>query len=120
MPDGLYEHDILAWSEHQAELLRRLGRGERVNDVDWTNLAGEIEAVGRSEWHSAESFLTLIVLHLLKLHAWPDSEACNRWRGGDRRVPNQCEQGLHTVDGTEDRCWRPSWRSDQAIEGRGT
>jgi hypothetical protein len=27
MPDGLYEHDVLAWSQHQAELLRRLGRG---------------------------------------------------------------------------------------------
>ena len=39
MTDDLYERDILAWSEHQAELLRRLGRGEQVNDVDWANLA---------------------------------------------------------------------------------
>jgi hypothetical protein len=39
MPDGLYERDVLAWSQHQADLLRRLGRGERVNDVDWTNIA---------------------------------------------------------------------------------
>lgn len=81
MPDGLYELDILAWSQHQADLLRRLGRGERVNDVDWTNLAEEIEAVGRSELHSVESLLTLMVVHLLKLQAWPDSDACNHWRG---------------------------------------
>jgi hypothetical protein len=34
----LYEADILMWSEHQAELLRRMAAGERVNDqVDWTN-----------------------------------------------------------------------------------
>jgi hypothetical protein len=81
MPDGLYEHDILAWSQHQADLLRRLGRGERVNDVDWTNLAEEIEALGRSELHAVESFLTLMLVHLLKLRAWPDSDACNHWRG---------------------------------------
>jgi len=81
MPDGLYERDILAWSQHQADLLRRLGRGERVNDVDWTRVAEEIEDVGLSELHAVESFLNLIVVHLLKLHAWPDSEACAHWRG---------------------------------------
>jgi hypothetical protein len=80
MPDGLYERDVLAWSQHQADLLRRLARGERVNDVDWTNIAEEIEDVGLSELHSVESFLTLIVVHLLKLNAWPDSEACGHWR----------------------------------------
>jgi hypothetical protein len=81
MPDGLYEHDVLAWSLHQADLLRRLGRGERVNDVDWAHVAEEIEDVGLSELHSVESFLNLIMVHLLKLHGWPDSQACNHWRG---------------------------------------
>lgn len=80
MSDGLYERDVLAWSQHQADLLRRLGRGERVNDVDWTNVAEEIEDVGLSELHSVESFLNLIMLHLLKLNAWPDSPACGHWR----------------------------------------
>jgi hypothetical protein len=81
MPDSLYERDVLAWSQHQADLLRRLGRGERVNDVDWTHLAEEIEDVGLSELHSVESFLTLILVHLLKVHIWPDSPATGRWRG---------------------------------------
>jgi hypothetical protein len=81
MPDGLYERDVLAWSLNQADLLRRLGRGERVNDVDWTHVAEEIEDVGLSELHSVESWLNLIMLHLLKLHAWPDSPACGHWRG---------------------------------------
>ncbi len=81
MPDGLYERDILAWSQHQADLLRRLGRGERVNDVDWTNVAEEIEDVGLYELHSVESFLNQILVHLLKLHAWSDSQASRHWRG---------------------------------------
>jgi hypothetical protein len=79
MPDGPYERDVLAWSQHQADLLRRLGRGERVNDVDWTNVAEEIEDVGLSELHSVESDLNLVIVHLLKLQAWPDSTAADHW-----------------------------------------
>jgi hypothetical protein len=81
MPDGLYERDILAWSQHQAELLRRLARGERVNDVDWVHVASAIEDVGLSELHAVESFLIQVLVHLLKLHAWPGSDACAHWRG---------------------------------------
>ena len=79
MPDGLYERDVLAWSQHQADLLRRLGRGERVNDVDWMQIAEEIEDLGVSELHSVESFLNLMMVHLLKIQAWPDNTAIDHW-----------------------------------------
>jgi hypothetical protein len=44
----LYDDDILLWSAHQAALLRRRAAGELVNDaeIDWTNVAEEIEDVG--------------------------------------------------------------------------
>jgi hypothetical protein len=80
MPDSLYEADVLAWSEHQAELLRRLGRGETVRGADWTNIAEEIEGVGLSILHDTETFLVRAFVHLLKLQAWPDSAASNGWR----------------------------------------
>ena len=79
-PDGLYERDILAWSQHQADLLRRPGRGQRANDVDWTHVADEIEAVGRCELHAVESFLTSIAVRVLKLHAWSDCKTCGHRR----------------------------------------
>jgi hypothetical protein len=79
MPDGLHEHDVLAWSQHQADLLRRVARGERVSDVDWAHVAEEIEDVGQSELHSVESDLNLVIVHLLKLQAWPDSTAIEHW-----------------------------------------
>src|SRR5262245_32330424 len=43
-----YDTDILLWSEHQAELLRRHAAGERVNDaaLDWPNIVEEIEGEG--------------------------------------------------------------------------
>ncbi|WP_158926420.1 DUF29 domain-containing protein [Acidisphaera sp. S103] len=81
MPDGLYERDILSWSEQQADLLRRLARGERVNDVDWEHVVEEIEDVGLSELHAVESFLDLMLVHLLKVRGWPDSPSLAHWRG---------------------------------------
>ncbi|MBS0638914.1 MAG: DUF29 family protein [Acetobacteraceae bacterium] len=44
-------------------------QGEPVNDVDWPPIAEEIEAVGLSKLHAVESFLNLIMVRLLKLHA---------------------------------------------------
>ena len=82
MPDDLYDRDILTWSEQQAALLRRLAVGERVNDaVDWTNLIEEVESVGRSELHACNSLLAHALVHLLKLRAWPNSQAAAHWRG---------------------------------------
>ena len=80
MPGDLYDRDFLAWSVHQADLLRRTARGERVNHVDWENVAEEIEGVGLSELHAVQSYLDLILVHLLKLHAWPNSDAQRHWR----------------------------------------
>ncbi len=81
MPDDLYDRDILTWSEHQADLLRRLARGERVNNVDWAHIVEEIEDVGLSELNAVRSYLRLMMVHLLKVHGWPDSPSANHWRG---------------------------------------
>jgi hypothetical protein len=80
MPDDLYERDILTWSEHQADLLRRLARGERVNDVDWPHIVEEIEDVGLSELNAVKSHLRLMLLHLLKLAGWPNHASVRHWR----------------------------------------
>ena len=82
MPDGLYERDALAWAEQQADLLRRLAAGERLNAlVDWPNVIEEVEDVGRSELRACESLLRQAMVHLLKLHAWPSNPAAAHWRG---------------------------------------
>lgn len=77
---SLYDRDILAWSEQQAALLRRLAAGERgVNGVDWENVVEEVESVGRSELKAVASLLEQALLHALKLSAWPESPAANHW-----------------------------------------
>jgi len=102
MPDDLYDRDVLAWSQHQADLLRRLGRGEGVNGIDWTQIAEEIEDVGLSALHSVESFLNQMIVHLLKLQAWPDSATVDHWyaeiaafqRGANRRFTPSMRQRI--------------------------
>ncbi len=51
MPDDLYERDILVWSEKQATLLRRLARGEGLNEaVDLLKLRGEADNQAVPHW----------------------------------------------------------------------
>jgi len=84
--DNPYDTDILEWSEHQAALLRRVAAGERVNnaDLDWTNIAEEIESVGRSELRDVESHLVQALLHDLKCEAWPLASYVPHWRAEAR------------------------------------
>jgi hypothetical protein len=54
---GLYDEDILLWSEQQADVIRRLARTRRdlPNELDVENVAEEIESVGRSEFGNTPS-----------------------------------------------------------------
>ena len=75
-----YDTDILTWSEHQAELLRRLAAGEPVNEApDWPNILEEIEDVGRSELRSCRSLLRQVLRHRLKAEGWPLSRDADNW-----------------------------------------
>lgn len=81
MPDDLYETDILAWSRAQADRLRRIAAGERVNDVDWEHVIEEVEDVGKSQLAAVRSFLEMALLHALKIAAWPSHTAVQHWEG---------------------------------------
>jgi hypothetical protein len=70
-----YDTDTVLWSERQADLLRRLAAGERVNDqVDWDNVAEEIDSLGRSQRVALASHLRVVLEHLMKLEASPAIE----------------------------------------------
>lgn len=80
MPDDLWRTDTYTWSLQQADRLRRLRAGERVNDLDWENVIEEIESVGRSQLEAVRSLLVQSVLHLMKARAWPGHPATRKWR----------------------------------------
>jgi hypothetical protein len=74
-----YETDIIIWSEQMAEGLRRLQRGEQVNDLDWDHIVEEVLAVGRNELHAVESFLLRAFEHMLKVVGWPGAQDAPHW-----------------------------------------
>lgn len=75
-PVPTYEGDFYAWTQDQARTLREL----RPNSVDWENLAEEIEALGGSEREAIESYLNVVLLHLLKWRYQPQARSSS-WKG---------------------------------------
>jgi hypothetical protein len=77
----LYVDDVYEWSQHQAALLRRRAAGELINEaeLDWPNIAEEIESVGKSELRACRSALVNAIAHFMKARAWPATRYVSRW-----------------------------------------
>jgi hypothetical protein len=78
MSNSLQDRDVLACSQHQADPLRHLGQGQRVNrerqrvnHVDRTNVAD----AGLSELHAVKGDLNPTPPPLLNVQARPDNTA---------------------------------------------
>jgi hypothetical protein len=87
----LYDRDILAWSEQQAELLRQIARGPKPANqpIDWELVAEEIEAVGSEQLHAVWSHLVQALVHITKIRAWPNSICAAKWRKEVEHERNQ-------------------------------
>ncbi|HTV90875.1 MAG TPA: DUF29 domain-containing protein [Stellaceae bacterium] len=72
-----YEEDFYAWTQEQAELLRRGPAG--ANRLDKELIAEELEDLGGSELHAAQSLCEHIIEHLLKLEYSGIAEPANHW-----------------------------------------
>lgn len=78
--DPLHERDFHAWTQEQAARLRAAA-ARRVNaDLDWENIAEELEGMGGSLRQEMESRLTTILEHLLKLAFSTLAEPQRQWR----------------------------------------
>jgi hypothetical protein len=76
----LYETDILAWSEQQADALRELAaRRDLPTALDLTHVVEEIADVGQSELNAVKSFIRLVLGHAIKCLADPDSPSLRHW-----------------------------------------
>jgi DNA-binding PucR family transcriptional regulator len=76
--DALYEDDFYAWTQQQAELLRRLPPAG--NQLDLEHIAEEIEDLGRSDLRAARSLCQHIIEHFLKLEYSGLEDPADHWR----------------------------------------
>jgi hypothetical protein len=93
--NDLYEIDTVAWAEQQAALLRRVAAGERPNTApDWSNIAEEIESMGRAQARELASRIVVVLEHLIKLEASPAAEPRAGWRATVRRERGEIKRLL--------------------------
>jgi hypothetical protein len=59
----LYERDYYTWAQEQAQALR----DHRLEEIDWLNLAEEVEDLSRSERRALQTRIVRLLEHLLKL-----------------------------------------------------
>ncbi|GGA02660.1 DUF29 domain-containing protein [Okeania sp. KiyG1] len=90
----LYEEDYFLWLEETIELLNN----RQLENLDYENLIEELEALGRSEKSAVESFVILIIQHLLLYQYWSEERANNsrHWRGEILTFRTQLEFKLTT------------------------
>jgi hypothetical protein len=90
-PDSL----SIIWIERQAALLRRRAAGELIKDVelDWLNLAEEIEAVGSNTRRDLRHGLARLLQHLPKCHYQPELRS-RSWRAAIRTRRQEIEDLL--------------------------
>ena len=75
-----YDEDFLLWSKEQAAALRAAAKGGSNRALDWENLAGEIEDLGKSNRRELYSRLLVVLEHLLKLQYSPAANPRGGWK----------------------------------------
>ena len=71
-----YETDFALWSEQQAQALRR----RATNEIDWDNVAEEIESLGNRERRELEHRIETVLDHLMRFTASPAHDPRRGWR----------------------------------------
>jgi Domain of unknown function DUF29 len=79
MPLDLYDRDYYQWLDVTATLLSE----GRLNELDVPNLLDELEAMGKSQKRAIESYLKVLLLHLLKWKYQPGMRS-GSWRSSIR------------------------------------
>jgi hypothetical protein len=89
-----YRSDFVLWSKEQAAALRAAARGGSNQNLDWENLAEEIESLGISQRSALKSQIGRIIEHLLKLENSPAVDPRRGWIGSIRDARNEIDRIL--------------------------
>jgi len=65
--NDLYDQDFFEWTQQNADLLRK----RCLSEIDVDNLAEEVADMGKRDRREMDSYLTRLILHLLKWQMQP-------------------------------------------------
>ena len=90
MPNpSTYDTDFYLWTQQQAALLRQ----GQTTELDVANLVEEIEDMGKSNRLALESYLSNVIMHLLKWQYQPERRGTS-WKLSIRNGRRQIEKRL--------------------------
>jgi Domain of unknown function DUF29 len=89
-----YDRDFFAWTREQAALLRREAARGLASDLDFENLAEEIESLGKRDRRALASQLARITEHLLKLQHARAEEPRPGWENSVDAHPSKARRIL--------------------------
>lgn len=90
----LYDEDLVLWAQEQAAALRAAAQGASNLELDWENLAEEIEDLAASQRRRVRSHIMRIIQHLVKIEHSPAIEPRSGWRRTVRIARIQVEKLL--------------------------
>ncbi len=88
---SLYETDFYAWTQQQAERLRRASVEVSPESIDWRHVAEEIEDMGKRDRNGYRSALRNIIVHLFKLACTRSEAVKGHWRAEIRTFRSDAE-----------------------------
>ncbi len=91
MNKPLYEKDFFAWTQAQADALRR----RSANELDWENLFEEVESMGRQQRRELTRRLAILLGHILKWENQSDQRSrswANTIRNQQREITDLLEE----------------------------
>ncbi|HEY3890307.1 MAG TPA: DUF29 domain-containing protein [Caulobacteraceae bacterium] len=109
----LYDHDFFAWTQDQADALKR----RSANELDWENLLEEIEDLGRSERRELRSRLIVLLTHILKWELQPEMRS-RSWMATIRIQQRELQDLLGespSLTTALDRIWTKAYEDAQEV-----
>jgi len=109
----LYDHDFFAWTQDQADALKR----RSANELDWENLLEEVEDLGRSERRELRSRLIVLLTHIIKWEVQPDMRS-RSWMATIRTQQRELRDLLGespSLKSALDRIWAKAYEDAQEV-----
>jgi Domain of unknown function DUF29 len=93
-PEQLYESDFYAWTQAQAQALRRFAKTRPNVPLDLAHIADEIQDLGMSERSAVFCLIRLIIQHFLLVAHSPAPEQRRHWLDEVDEFRSQIEDKL--------------------------